>query len=376
MRARAVVPVLGAGLLLAACGSAGQQSAPSPGSTSAPASAPAAAPAAAGVPTPSASSTAEPAPDPRLLPVIRAVVAASIPTASGKVEDRVFRGRNGQPFTVQEFLMACGRYDARAVHASLEELTSGLPADAFVVYLAPDKSSIRRAALGSRAPALLDCADDVRAATESVWPTTSGTVAPLRPSVAAVESASPGSTYPYGDSHWTARGARVWVRDLVLRYERQGLLPAGTWARARIEQGPKALFTSTLLASIGVKHSERIATEKVVRAGVTTTTASSPGLGNPTLDIRSTSATGAPLVPGRTVLVRDSFVWRALPSLQPFFSRLTVVHWAEFDRMVRTGTLPTADRYVFESVQRGWVSRAAKLSDPQVQVALRSALGR
>jgi len=375
VRARAAVPVLGAALLLAACGSGATHPEPA-GSTTESAGAAQADAGSAVVPTPIPGATAPKAPDPRLLPLSRVVAAASIATKSGRLEDRVFRGRNGQPFTVQEFLMACGRYDARAVQRSLDAFSAGLPAGSFVVYIAPDKSSIRRAALGARADALMDCADDVRRATKLAWPTTSGAVAPLWEQVSQIDKASPGSAYPYGDSHWSARAARTWVRDLVLRYERLGLLPKGTWAAADVVQGPKSLFTSTLLASIGVQHSERVATEKVVRPGIITTTTSRPGLGNPTLDIRSVSSQGRPLVPGRTVLVRDSFVWRALPTLQPFFERLTVVHWAEFNDMVRNGTLPAADRYVFETVQRGWVQRSAALSGQDVQSAVAKALGR
>ncbi len=376
MRARAAVPLLGAALLLAACGSGATNPGP-PASTASGTTGAAQADAGSAVgPSPTPSATAENAPDPRLLPLTRVVAATSIATKSGKLEDRVFRGRNGQPFTVQEFLMACGRYDARAVQRSLDAFSAGLPAGSFVVYIAPDKSSIRRAALGARADALMDCSDDVRRSTQYVWPTTSGPVAPLWGPVSRIESASPGTTYPYGDTHWTTRGARVWVRDLVLRYERLGLLPKGTWASSRVVAGPKQLYTSALLSSIGITRTERIATEKVVRPGVSTTTTTTPALGNPTMDIRATSTKGAALVPGRTVLVRDSFMWRALPSLEPFFERLTVVHWAEFNDMVRNGTLPAADRYVFETVQRGWVQRSAALSGLDVQAAVATALGR
>ena len=39
------------------------------------------------------------------------------------------------------------------------------------------------------------------------------------------------------------------------------------------------------------------------------------------------------------------------------------------------GTLPAADRYVFETVQRGWVARAALLSTPAAQDAVSAAAG-
>jgi hypothetical protein len=69
--------------------------------------------------------------------------------------------------------------------------------------------------------------------------------------------------------------------------------------------------------------------------------------------------TGVPLITGRTLVVRDSFFIRAEPQLAPFFSDLTVMHWADFIAAADAKNLPDFDRIIIETVQRGWPQRAS-----------------
>jgi len=66
------------------------------------------------------------------------------------------------------------------------------------------------------------------------------------------------------------------------------------------------------------------------------------------------TSTGAPLVPGRTLLIGDSFSLHVVSWLQPFFADLTYlplsVDPATFARQLRS-----ADAVIFEQVERYFV---------------------
>ena len=281
------------------------------------------------------------------------------------------------PFLAEDFTGACTAFDATTVKRNLDALSTAAKAagKSVAVFIAPDKSTVLRDDLGSRADQLLACADPIRTATQSTWPGTTGVVVPLFDQVQALENAHPGSTYQYGDSHWLPAAARVLSGSMIDWFAAHGEVPAGTWDPSAVVVAPPKNTGGDLFRLMGAPRTDAVRDEKSVRSGVTMSLKTRPGLEAATYEYRSTS-TGPALVPGHTVIIRDSFFWRAMPQIAPYFEHVTVMHWAEFAKEARQGTLPLADNYVFETVQRGWPQRAMQvLGSPRTVKAIHKALG-
>jgi hypothetical protein len=283
----------------------------------------------------------------------------------------------GQPPFLAEDFTSCTPFDAATVKKSLDAFASRVDAagKSLAVFVAPDKSTVLRADLGSRADALLACADPIRQATQDTWPDATGVVVPLFSQMSAAERAHPGTTYQYGDSHWLPAGARIFSASVIQWLSAHGELPPGAWDPSAVVVGPATNKGGDLFRLMGAPRTDVVHDEKSVRPGVTTTMTTRHGIGAETYEFHSTS-TGPALVPGSTIVVRDSFFSRAMPQLAPYFEHLTVMHWGEFMKEAPAGTLPPADHYVFETVQRGWSARASRvLGSPRYMNGVAKSLG-
>jgi hypothetical protein len=99
------------------------------------------------------------------------------------------------------------------------------------------------------------------------------------------------------------------------------------------------------------------------------------GHGNelPPISVVSARSSGPALIPGRTVIVHDSFLLRSVPLLNPYFEHIQYLDWEELEShpTQAAGLLRGADRVVIQLIED---HRAARLGPREMGLltALRS----
>ncbi|MBT0770370.1 hypothetical protein KIH74_15615 [Kineosporia sp. J2-2] len=313
--------------------------------------------------------------------VTEAIGEASRDRLGTSLNPAVVLGKKRTPFLSEDFTLPCKyEFDTTAVASGLSRLTGIAEGTgkSVMVAIAPDKSAILSGALGSRADALLACADSVRTQTEQTWD-----AQPLGPVVTswrelqAAQDESPGSVFQKGDSHWTSKGALIWSKTVIDALVARGEAPAALSGAPRAVQVQDEQADNDLYRLMGVTHDTMVPVYQVTRDDVTIRahTRESPS-GRGVAVFRAWSTT-APMIKGRTLVVNDSFISRAEGLLAPYFTRLEVMHWSDFLTAVQHDDLPPFDRIIIETVQRGWPQRAGWLAEGQpMHRALADELGR
>jgi SGNH hydrolase-like domain, acetyltransferase AlgX len=314
--------------------------------------------------------------------VVSAIGDAAKNKLGVSLSPQVVLGDGGTPFTAEDFTLPCERsFDPAAVDASLQGLRDLGAANGktITVAVAPDKSSILTGQLGRFGSALMSCSDRVREATQAQWGGNNrAPVITMWDPMRAVEDTEPGQVYQHGDTHWTSRGALVFSRALMRQLVAQGEAPKTLAGQPRATRGADSLDDADLYRMMGTPRQEQVPVWLVSRPEVTVTAkrlSTASGQGMPIYHTEAPA--GVPLVTGRTLVVRDSFFTRAEPQLAPFFSDLTVMHWADFITAADRNALPDFDRIVIETVERGWPQRASWLQPGStIHDAIAAALSR
>ncbi|MFY1635012.1 alginate O-acetyltransferase AlgX-related protein [Solwaraspora sp. WMMB335] len=314
--------------------------------------------------------------------VIKAVGKAGYDGLGYSFNTNAYIGEDRTPFLADDFTKPCNTpFDAAAVDARLRSLeqTARQAGKDVLFVIAPDKSSVLRHKLGPMADALMVCADPVREQSQARWgddPT--GPVVTLWPQFAAAERAEPGRVWQHGDSHWSYQGAMMFTREVIDRLVARGEAPEQLRGAPGAEQRPDRSLEGDLYRLMGIPRKEKVANWVVRREGVTVDTSTLPTVTGRGLRTRTTSApAGTPMVPGRTLVVYDSFFYVAELQMAPYFAEMSALHWDDFLPMAREGRIPDFDRVIFQSVQRSWPQRSVdQLPDPTVTATLDAALRR
>lgn len=315
--------------------------------------------------------------------VVQAVAGGSrelAPTVN--VSSKVVLGDDGTPFLAEDFTLPCkDRYDVAATDSVLRGLRNvGRPnGKSFLVAIAPDKSQVLRNRLGSRGDALLACSDRVRRPSERLWAgDPSAPVVTFWRQMDEAARAEPDRVYQPGDSHWTTQGALLFTRGLVDKLVADGVAPPTLGGAVIGTRLPDRVIDGDLYRLMGVQRTDTVPTWVVRRPGVTVTRKVVPSPSGRGMRTNVTTAPpGVALVPGRTLVIYDSFFDRVEPLMTPYFASLTAVHWGDAYTMARNGTLPPFDHLVVESSERGWAERTSWFGqgDP-VGRAIAAELGR
>lgn len=314
--------------------------------------------------------------------VVQAIGQTARDRMGTSLNPEVVMGSTGVPFLSEDFTLPC-QYDFEPgpVDAGLRELRAlgQRTGKTITVAIAPDKSSILTAELGRRASALLACSDRVRKSTEAAWghtPATSPVLTTWK-QLSAEQAAHPGEVFQRGDSHWTSQGALVWSQALIGRLIAQGEAPRALERAPTATRAPDEPADSDLYRLMGIRRGETVPVWRVTRPGVKITTRSLASPSGHGIAVFHSSSTTAALIPGRTLVINDSFISRAEGELAPYFSDLEVVHWSDFLTDVAAGRVPHFDRIILETVQRGWPQRSGWLETGQpVHNALAQELNR
>jgi hypothetical protein len=284
----------------------------------------------------------------------------------------VVEGKDGWLFYRQDLDHAC---DYRAVEPQLGDQFVRLAGVAdqlhvpFISTVGPDKTTVETDHLPPTYPRMA-CSREAKAAT---WAMLAAQPPPgfinLLPALTATK-AEHGAAYKPQDTHFNDWGNVAYARALVTAVD------PSAWDTAQIVQtGPHSTM-GDLNAFAGKPGPTWFDGVEVHRPGVTVTQQEFATVGGVTVDVRTTAtSTGAPLIPGRTVIIGDSFTDQALPSIAPFFQEIDLIQRHSIPAPTNmAAVLATADRIVSEVVERDFVTDATTELSPAYIAAVRSAL--
>jgi hypothetical protein len=264
----------------------------------------------------------------------------------------VVRGTDGWLYLGQSLDPAC-LLSADDVLAELAGLSAAFEANGqdFRFVAIPDKQSIypEHVALGWRPTA---CVERDRATLRAGIPALAPHVIDGWSALEAARSTAGSGTaetpvFFRKDSHWTPTGAAAVIRALVSSID-----PA-LWDEADVDRSGSASYAMDLGRLMGIRRREQVA-RVVMRPGMKV---AGQNLVIP-LGLERTvftdTATGTdPTVPGRTLIIYDSFFGKFPGLVAPFFAQST---WVHVDDVVNQPELAAAlgrfDRVVFARVER------------------------
>jgi hypothetical protein len=208
------------------------------------------------------------------------------------------------------------RVDETAVEAE----ASGIP---FIFVVVPDKAQVYPEHLptGYSGPDAPECPRVWRAAVEDATGTRPWLV-DLFPLLDDAARTSSDLIYHRTDTHWTDLGALVGIEAVVTS------LSPEVFDRDDARVGPDKTAVYDLNRLLGLDDEETVPTWRVERPGVSLEVEESSDLD--VIRSRATS-TEAPLVPGTTVFVSDSFGLYEIDLLQPYFEDLVFIKWQHLE---------------------------------------------
>lgn len=265
----------------------------------------------------------------------------------------VVRGAGSWLFTLEEIQARCdlGPDDiAAALDRAAAAFTSAGQEFRFVV--APDKHVIYPEKLD---PGMIygpSCTDDRRAAMEAAIKARSAFAIDGWSVVAAERAADPDGPLLYytEDSHWTPSGALPAIRALI-----ESLDP-GLWRADDVAPGGVKKVVMELARQAGLSRAETVPRPKL-RPGVAIVRTSLDlpvATNNARAVFRFTASGDRPLIPGRTVIVYDSFFGLNMAAVSPFFAESIWIHQGDLLNHPEIAKLiGPVDRVILERVERG-----------------------
>jgi len=297
--------------------------------------------------------------------------------ADGVQYPRVIRGSDGWLYFGGDVSGACNPHLSvdEIVH-SLVRLDTAIEASGRTLVLAivPDKSTMVPEHLPDQF-AGEECAAERR---EALWAGVSSAELPLidmRAALGRAQERTGTTLYRKTDSHWTPQGASVLVEEVVGRLD-PALVATDP---SPFVEGGQIQLRGDLGAMLGTPTRDDAVEVTVERPGVTLSVGGRtvepgdiPGLGAQPVGIDG-SSTGAPLIPGRTAALGDSFFASARPLLAPFFDDLWLVH-NQSDPGVLAQLIVDSDTVVVELVERSVAAGEATLTTPAAVDVIEQAL--
>jgi acetyltransferase AlgX (SGNH hydrolase-like protein) len=268
----------------------------------------------------------------------------------GTGNPEVLRGRDGWLFTRGEFEPDC-RYSSGQLLAALADAASAAAAKGitFRFVAVPDKHAIYPEELAAD-PFPPACSEIDRAALRTGLAGLGRVGIDGWSALEAAKLAGGPELYYHGDTHWTPAGAAEIVKALV-----RSIDPA-LWSDADATVHGTKSRSVDLALQLGIRRIERVP-NLVLRPSVSIARSD---LAVP-VDIHNaravftTTATGPePTVPGRTLVIYDSFFGLDVNLVAPFFANATWVHVGDMGNHPELATLlGPFDTIVLERVERG-----------------------
>jgi alginate O-acetyltransferase complex protein AlgJ len=311
---------------------------------------------------------------------------------SSSAAQRVIQGKDSWLYFANDFYFACHpKLSLPAVIDGLKRLHTAVEASGrkLVISVIPDKSN----AVPQNLPesfAFKNCGEEHQREFWQEIVTPEVPFVDVRQPLAAAERAARHPMYLKLNTHWNMQGAAVWTKSILAALDRrliEGMAIPGVDEGAPSNEspfvaGPVIDVQGDLTVMLGAPRTEPMPQIVVRRKGVTLSSdgVNLPGNVPPSL-VRElagrpvtteATTTAAPLYPGHTLILGDSFYnsWRAL--FAPFMSTLTAV-WVLADPAKITQSIIDADTVVLEVVERS-LSSGVPLIQPDALAELERSL--
>ncbi|MGC2399918.1 MAG: hypothetical protein WA510_09055 [Acidobacteriaceae bacterium] len=312
---------------------------------------------------------------------------------SSSAAQRVIQGKDGWLYFADDFKYACyPKLGLPAVIDGLKRLHTAIEASGrkLVISVIPDKST----AVTQNLPesfAFKNCGEEHR---REFWQKIVASKVPfvdVREPLAAAERAARHPMYLKLNTHWNMQGAAVWTKSILAALGRrliEGMAIPGVDEGAPSNESsfvadPVIDVQGDLTVMLGAPRTEPMPQIAVRRKGVTLSSDGVPLPGNvPPPLVRKqagtpvtteASTTAAPLYPGHTLILGDSFYTYARSLFAPFMSTLTAVYVIG-DPAKITQSIIDADTVVLEVVERSLSSGYVPLIQPDVLAELERSL--
>jgi hypothetical protein len=191
----------------------------------------------------------------------------------------------------------------------------------FVSTVAPNKASIFPEKLGSLDRSAIHCSIQRRKKTQKLMnEQASAYFVDLWADLLSAKSTAPRPIYLTLDTHWSATGAALAAKAVVDH------LRPGLWDDAALVVSPPEMVPGNLSRMNGLTFAEPMQFVTTARPGVVVVDVSQPSI-NGEQDIRRFKATssGPYLIPGRTIIMHDSFFERTEKLLPAYFEDITFI---------------------------------------------------
>ena len=280
--------------------------------------------------------------------------AEAIARSGGTGNPGVVRGLGSWLFAREEFEPTC-LYPVATISDALGRAAASLASAGrtFRFVAVPDKGAIYPNELRPDNPFPPSCAAVQR-------PALRATLAKLAPAgidgwseLAAARAADPSALlYFQGDTHWTPLGATALVRALITSIDPK------LWSDADVQLVGTARRTVDLALLVGLRRIETV--PRVVIRPTTPVTRADLVVPVEIHNARAvfrTAASGSasePVVPGRTLIIYDSFFGLDTGLVAPFFADATWIHIGDAQNQPQlTSLLGPFDTVIVERVERG-----------------------
>lgn len=299
----------------------------------------------------------------------------------GVAYPKVIEGKDGWLFSGDDVAKSCQpSLPVDAIMSGFQKLSDAASASGrrMVIMVAPDKSSAHPEKLPDQF-AGKKCMVERHAAFWAAAKTLTGvTLVDPTADLAAYESESGHPAWRTLDTHWSPEAAAVGAKALA------AALDPALAATSTVTVGGPAEPTGDLTKLLGVPRTEKVRLATLDRPGVTVLDGGSvvdpatiPDIGNTPVTVTATS-TSAPLLPGRTLAIGDSFFRTMRGSVAGLTESLTYLHNQAADEPggveAAAAALADSDTLVYQLVERYAVSGDISFQDPENVDALVDAM--
>lgn len=282
----------------------------------------------------------------------------------------VVRGKDPWLFSIEEIQPRCdlGPADIAGALDRTKAMFAARVQD-FRFLVAPDKHVVYPDKLDPAMPYPAACTDERRTAMRAAIGDRSTFAIDGWAAVLAARSAKPDGPLLYytEDSHWTTSGAMPAIRALIRSFG------PDLWSDADVVPGRPKRAVMDLARQLGLRRAETVPSVTIrPTVDIVRTPIDLPVATNNAKAVYRITATGdRPLVPGRTVIVYDSFFGLNMAAVAPFFAESIWIHIGDLQNHPEIAALiGPADRVILERVERGlYFTKIDELLRPLVRGA-------
>jgi lipoprotein-anchoring transpeptidase ErfK/SrfK len=283
----------------------------------------------------------------------------------GTANPAVILGTGDWMFTREELEPAC-RFTAPQVVASLDRAAARFAAagQAFRFIVVPDKHVIYPEKLRPETSMAQTCTEGRRSTMREALARRTAYAVDGWSQLLAARAARPDGPplYYMADSHWTPSGAIVGIKALIQS------LDAGLWRDDDVVPGRTTAVPQELARQVGLPRSEPTL-QVAIRPGVKiirTAIKVPVEVKNSRAVYRITASGNRSLLPGRTVIVYDSFFGLNMARVSSFFEESIWIHVNDIKNHPELSTLlGPFDRVILERVERGlYATDVGTMLDP------------